>query len=584
MFGDPVASIDYFNKRFGWDKDDQAVPQEAEAAAEEATNSLDGGNAGAGESGAGTTASGGAAGGADGGGMGESLQEASNLSPEEKMDLFNRGQRRENLGACKDDKLVAYHKICVTLKYDNARRQIEAEMDRRGIPYAPVTNQQTTNIPAASKKRDIAHIEIDFTPQSLRSILAIYHAPNYKDVDILREILDVLLPENAASLWDDANIARLILGLVSAIYFDKDWLVDSLKSLLIDNFNIDKDELKNYIKTLFEDSFFATAFNDTIKNIANIDIPDDEDIDEDMKQKANLVEAKRYVKRYYIRPQNVFCSNKEDILKALVEINDENCSVYSLKRLEDHDDVHLLTPQDIIYYYDDGILYDKNHVKVMDYDLFVKNEEKRKHFGNVDSVSDATFDKAYTDRLTESSYNYYNKLSTKEFKDKLAVGEQVYLGYNMDDYNEYPIVDDEQYADTEYSVELAGDKYALIAQVISHHGGEGESWVKEYNSFDELLSAIKELHLDECPVDFTDSFATEAFNLNYKSTNLLGESVDEPTYTCCICGEEFDGYGNNPEPVKHSGRCCDACNSKFVIPARLADFYANREDNIDETE
>ena len=59
--------------------------------------------------------------------------------------------------------------------------------------------------------------------------------------------------------------------------------------------------------------------------------------------------AKRYIKRYYIRPQNIFCSNKAEILNALVkEVGENNCSVYSLKALEDHDDVHLLHLKDII--------------------------------------------------------------------------------------------------------------------------------------------------------------------------------------------------------------------------------------------
>lgn len=37
---------------------------------------------------------------------------------------------------------------------------------------------------------------------------------------------------------------------------------------------------------------------------------------------------------------------------------------------------------------------------------------------------------------------------------------------------------------------------------------------------------------------------------------------------CCICGEKIEGYGHNAEPVK-SGRCCDVCNIKVVIPARI---------------
>lgn len=166
---------------------------------------------------------------------------------------------------------------------------------------------------------------------------------------------------------------------------------------------------------------------------------------------------KRYIKRYYIRPQNIFCSKKSDILKALVQdVGENNCSVYSLKSLADHDDVHLLKPSDIIYYYDDGILYDKNHVKVMDYDLNVKHEEERPRF-DPDTASDAKFDNVYNDRLTEA----------------------------------------------------------------------------------------------------------------------LKEDVE----SCVICGEPLEGYGNNPAPVTEKGKCCDACNLKFVIPARLEAGKATYEKN-----
>lgn len=39
-------------------------------------------------------------------------------------------------------------------------------------------------------------------------------------------------------------------------------------------------------------------------------------------------------------------------------------------------------------------------------------------------------------------------------------------------------------------------------------------------------------------------------------------------YTCCLCGKEFEGFGNNPYPLKEDGRCCDICNDE-VICARL---------------
>lgn len=122
---------------------------------------------------------------------------------------------------------------------------------------------------------------------------------------------------------------------------------------------------------------------------------------EGLKEEVQLDEAKRYVKRYYVRPLNIFCGNKEDIIQALIRAGDQNCSVYSLKNLTDHEDVHLLQPSDIIYYWDDRVLYDKNHVQVMDYDLFVKHEEERKKVGNIDALSDAAFSAMYDDRATE---------------------------------------------------------------------------------------------------------------------------------------------------------------------------------------
>lgn len=42
-------------------------------------------------------------------------------------------------------------------------------------------------------------------------------------------------------------------------------------------------------------------------------------------------------------------------------------------------------------------------------------------------------------------------------------------------------------------------------------------------------------------------------------------------HICCICGKEFEGFGNNPYPVnkEEDARCCDICNDIVVIPARI---------------
>ena len=126
---------------------------------------------------------------------------------------------------------------------------------------------------------------------------------------------------------------------------------------------------------------------------------------------------------------------------------------------------------DIIYYYEDGMLFDKNKMKLMDYDLYIKHEENRPKI-NLDTASDAELEKVYADRLTGMS-----------------------------------------------------------------------------------------------SVD-------EAFNLNFENKNAYGETLIEGKIKddiCCICGEKIEGYGNNPEPYMsaEAGRCCDLCNQKFVVPARL---------------
>ena len=38
---------------------------------------------------------------------------------------------------------------------------------------------------------------------------------------------------------------------------------------------------------------------------------------------------------------------------------------------------------------------------------------------------------------------------------------------------------------------------------------------------------------------------------------------------CNLCGREFTGFGNNPNPLKIKGQVCDECNAYVIIPTRL---------------
>lgn len=257
---------------------------------------------------------------------------------------------------------------------------------------------------------------------------------------------------------------------------------------------------------------------------------------------TGLCEAKRYVRRYYIRPQNIFCSNKAEILKALIELDDANCSVYTLNNLGDDKDVSKLMNSDIIYYYDDGILYDKNRVKVMDYDLSIKKEEDRKKFANVDSASEKEFKAEYEDRMTDAT----------ELEESFA-----------DAFSDcgYEVIEAE-YTDN-------GD----IIVVLNHNVSDIDAAAEELiDCLHQVGIQIIDWNTNGNNVFIFVPDVDNALDLDFDDIDVFGEKLTESKERyCCICGEPIDGHGNNPEPYMSAeeGQACDGCNLKFVIPMRL---------------
>lgn len=47
-------------------------------------------------------------------------------------------------------------------------------------------------------------------------------------------------------------------------------------------------------------------------------------------------------------------------------------------------------------------------------------------------------------------------------------------------------------------------------------------------------------------------------------------------FICSLCGKECFGYGNNPYPLKsYEERCCNKCNYRKVVPARVEEMFEN---------
>ena len=549
--GDPDLNIKHFNKMhgtlgFGWNGDaDQydmvvgdTLPSGPEASGE-------GGESSGGE-----------------GGMSESLDEASNLTPEEKMREFDAGRRRENVKACGDSKLQIYYDICKQYGYTNALDKIRDEMVNRGLL------QSNFKLPAVIQ--GMRHDIMNTDPAD------VFYLIEAKSIDDITDSIGLDSKTGTTKIYTD--LRYLVIMLMYSMKFRKD-LTNEIKTFITEHYTVTSLQLKQYITYLLGDADFMKRFNSCVNYVKN----------ELNKKKESLTEAKRYVKRYYVRPQNIFCSNKEDILLALLRVGDENCSVYSLKNLKDHDDVHLLKPSDIIYYYDDGVLYDKNHVKVMDYDLFVKHEEKRKKYSNVEKAPEADVNKEYDDRLTKddlqdkeavANFKAINEKYTKNsLKEALDDNEIVDLGINDTDFAKSQSLDLDCVGN-DFTAQKQDNGYVIKAYLILNDGNskENTSFCKVCPTYDDLIKEIQKIPFTISNLDFEDDLIEDAFDLEFEDRNVFGEALEnEEQHICCICGEEFTGYGNNPEPVKHEGVACDSCNIKFIIPARLEQLNKKEE-------
>ena len=132
---------------------------------------------------------------------------------------------------------------------------------------------------------------------------------------------------------------------------------------------------------------------------------------------------------------------------------------------------------------------------------------------------------------------------------------------------------------------------SLIAQA-KKDSSEAENKVDDFKLEDRsidsifLCYAIKELvenDWDKLSITAAPTVPANPFDLDFDSINAYGEKVETESLKeareeiCCICGEPIEGYGNNPRPYKHEGRCCDACQRKFVLPARLAKLNRREE-------
>jgi len=71
---------------------------------------------------------------------------------------------------------------------------------------------------------------------------------------------------------------------------------------------------------------------------------------------------------------------------------------------------------------------------------------------------------------------------------------------------------------------------------------------------------------EDCP----DTFYKDLYHIDgeYFCKECYKEKEEKDAPICSICQEEYTGFGNNAQPV-NDGQCCDSCNSRTVLPARM---------------
>lgn len=81
--------------------------------------------------------------------MSNFITEASTLTPEQKVEQWHNGKRKENLKACGGQKLHTYFDICIIRKYFAEAALILGELERRGEPLFNTLSDLQTFIPEA---------------------------------------------------------------------------------------------------------------------------------------------------------------------------------------------------------------------------------------------------------------------------------------------------------------------------------------------------------------------------------------------------------------------------------------------------
>ena len=120
-----------------------------------------------------------------------------------------------------------------------------------------------------------------------------------------------------------------------------------------------------------------------------------------------------------------------------------------------------------------------------------------------------------------------------------------------------------------YIDELDQYRNGMNKEMLEYYGIDKNYEHKdEFNETNRLLA--EDLAQDEVEEeDWKENAEVQEQNILHDPETGEETSAGNEIWRCVICFEYFTGWGNNPDPVKNYGDCCNNCNTNVVLPARL---------------
>ena len=189
------------------------------------------------------------------------LNEASSLTPEEKMQAWHYGDRKENIKACGDAKLQLYYDICMRKGYIREAKAILEEAKNRGLSWA--IKAATVNNMYAGNTKSVAQYlkDLAFSAKDFDLATATFVKQNENNyLDLATDAF------GATGVPVDERLKCFVIYIIFALVFGNTKLAGELKDILPHD-TTTVNTLKEVITNIISDKVLMSTLSDVKKEI-----------------------------------------------------------------------------------------------------------------------------------------------------------------------------------------------------------------------------------------------------------------------------------------------------------------------------